>query len=182
MVPVSQQQCGLRRGELEGLPQGPESIGTMSFPSSFKIHQDIKNNQSQDAQKQKILCKTIKRNGENTKRGEKRISQCLGCLPRSAIFNVVSLTSLQRTCCNLEELGLLTHFRSAQNRCSGWLDYFSYHALDLLGNSLCYTRLIPGVHHFALQDLFEVEDRRIFVRIVIWELPGPEYMKGDLVF
>ena len=79
-------------------------------------------------------------------------------LPPSAMFNVVSSTFLQRTCCNLEELGLLMHFRSAQNRCSGRLEYFGYHALDLLGNSLCYTRLIPRVYHFALQDLFGVED------------------------
>ena len=63
----------------------------------------------------------------------------------------------------------------------GRLDYFGYHAFDLLGNSLCYTRLISGVYHFALQDLFRVEDRGIFVRIVISELHGPEYMKGDLI-
>ena len=62
---------------------------------------------------------------------------------------------------------MLTHLRSAQNRCSGWLDHFGYHALDLLGNSLCNTRLIPRVYHFALQDLFGVEDRGIFVRVVI---------------
>ena len=74
------------------------------------------------------------------------------------------------------------HLRGAQNRCSGRLDYFGYHALDLLGNSLCYTRLILGVYHFALQDLFGVEDRGIFVRVFIWELHEPEYMKGDLVF
>ena len=76
---------------------------------------------------------------------------------------------------------MLAHLRSAQNRCSRRLDYFGYHALNLLGNSLCYTRLISEVYHFALQDLFRVEDRGIFVRVVIWELHGPEYMKGDLV-
>ena len=89
------------------------------------------------------------------------------------MFKVVNSTFLQLTCCNLEELGLLMHFCSAQNRCSGRLDYFCYHALDLLGNSLCYTRLISGVYHFALQDIFGVEDRGIFVRVVIWELHGP---------
>ena len=126
--------------------------------------------------------KAIKRNGSNASLGKKKISQCLGCLPRSVMFNVVSLTFLQRTCCNLEELGLLTDFCSAQNRCSRLLDYFGYHALDLLGNSLCYMTLIPGVYHFAVQDIFRVEDRGIFVRVVIWELHRPEYMKGDLVF
>ena len=74
------------------------------------------------------------------------------------------------------------HTRSAQNRCLELLDYFGYHALDLLGNSLCHTRLILGVYHFDLQDLFGVEDQGIFVRVFIWELHGPEYMKGDLVF
>ena len=76
---------------------------------------------------------------------------------------------------------MLTHLCSAQNRGSGRLDYFGYYALDLLGNSLCYTRLIPGVYHFALQDLFGVEDRGIFVGVVIWELHGSEYMKCDLI-
>ena len=76
---------------------------------------------------------------------------------------------------------MITHFCSAQSRCSRRLDYFGYHALDLLGNSLCYTRLIPGVYHFTLQDLFGVEDRDIFVRVVIWELHGSKYMKGGLV-
>ena len=76
---------------------------------------------------------------------------------------------------------MLTHLRSAQNRCSGLLDYFSYHALDLLGNSLCNTRLISGVYHFSLQYIFGVEDRVIFVRVVIWELHGPKYMKGDFI-
>ena len=74
-----------------------------------------------------------------------------------------------------------THLRSAQNPCSGRLDYFGYHALDLLGSSLCYTRLIPGVYHFALKDLFGVEDWGIFVKVVICELHGPDYMKGELV-
>ena len=83
------------------------------------------------------------------------------------MFNVVSSTFLQRTWCILEELGMLTHLRSAQNRCLGRLDYFGYHAFDLLGDSLCYSRLIPGVYHFALQDLFGVEDRGIFVKVVI---------------
>ena len=77
---------------------------------------------------------------------------------------------------------MLMHFRGAQNRCSGRLDYFGYHVFDLLGNSLCNTRFTPGVYHFALLDLFGVEDRGIYVRVVIWELHGPEYMKGDLVF
>ena len=63
------------------------------------------------------------------------------------MFNDDSLTFLQRTCYIQEELGMLTHLHSAQNRCSEWLDYFGYHALNLLGNSLCYTRLIPGVYH-----------------------------------
>ena len=76
---------------------------------------------------------------------------------------------------------MVTHACSAQNRCSRRLDYFGYHALNLLGNSLCNTRLIPGVYHFTLKDLFGVEDRGIFVRVVIWELHGLEYMKGDLV-
>ena len=67
---------------------------------------------------------------------------------------------------------MLMHLHSAQNRSLGRLDYFGYHALDLLGNSLCYTRLISRVYHFALQDLFGVEDRGIFVRVVIWELHG----------
>ena len=75
---------------------------------------------------------------------------------------------------------MLTHLRSAQNCYSGRLDYFGYHALDLLGNS-CNMRLIPGVYHFTLQDLFRVEDRVIFVLVVIWELHGLEYIKGDLV-
>ena len=74
------------------------------------------------------------------------------------------------------------HLRGAQNCCSGRLDYFGYHAFDLLGNSLCNTRFTLGVYHFALQDLFGVEDRGIFVRVVIWELHGLEDMKGDLVF
>ena len=88
----------------------------------------------------------------------KRISQCLGCLPRSAKFNVASSTYPQCRCCILGELGMLPHLHNAQNRCLGWLDYFGNHALDLLGNSLCYMRLIPGVYYFALQDLFGVED------------------------
>ena len=77
---------------------------------------------------------------------------------------------------------MLMHLRGAQNRCSRRLDYFGYHAFDLLGNSLCNTRFTSGVYHFTLQDLFGVEDRGVFVRVVIWELHGPEYMKGDLVF
>ena len=76
---------------------------------------------------------------------------------------------------------MLTHLRSAQNCYLGWLDYFGYHALDLLGNSLCNTRLIYGVYHFYLQDLFGVEDRGIFFKVVILDLHGLEYMKGDLV-
>ena len=76
---------------------------------------------------------------------------------------------------------MITHLHSTQNHCSGRLDYFGYHAFDLMRNSLCYTRLILGVYHFALKDLFGVENRGIFVRVVIWELHGPEYIKGDLV-
>ena len=53
---------------------------------------------------------------------------------------------------------MLMHLRGAQNRCSGRLDYFGHHAFDLLGNSLCNTRFTPGFYHFALQDLFGVED------------------------
>ena len=90
------------------------------------------------------------------------------------MFNIVILTFLQCTCCNLEELGLLTHFHSAQNRCSGRLDYFGYLTFDLLGNSLCNTRFTPRVYHFTLQDLFGVEDRGIFIRVVIYELHGSE--------
>ena len=97
------------------------------------------------------------------------------------MFNIVSSTFLERTCCILEELGILTYLYSAQNCYSGRLDYFGYHALDLLGNSLCYTRLISGVYHFALQDLFGVENRGIVFMVVIWELHVLEYMKGDLV-
>ena len=51
---------------------------------------------------------------------------------------------------------MLMHLRGAQNRCSGRLDYFGYHAFDLLGNSLCNTRVTPGFYHFDLQDLFGV--------------------------
>ena len=74
------------------------------------------------------------------------------------------------------------HLRGAQNRCSGRLDYFGYHAFDILGNSLYNTRFTLGVYDFALQDLFKVEDQGIFVKVVIWELHGSKYMKGDLVF
>ena len=42
-----------------------------------------------------FFCKTVKRNGSNTSLGQKKISQCLGCLPRSVMFNVVSSTFLQ---------------------------------------------------------------------------------------
>ena len=76
---------------------------------------------------------------------------------------------------------MLMHLRGAQNHCSGRLDYFGYHAFDLLDNSLCNARFTPGVYHFALQDLFGVEDWGIFVRVVICEVHGLEYMKGDLV-
>ena len=62
---------------------------------------------------------------------------------------------------------MLTHLRSAQNCCSERLDYFGYHALDLLDNLLFNTKLISGVYHFAFQDIFGVEDRDIFVRVVI---------------
>ena len=75
---------------------------------------------------------------------------------------------------------MLIHPHGAQNCYSGWLDYYGHHAFDLLGNSLCNTRLTLGVYHFALKDLIGVEDRGIFVRVVIWELHGPKYMKGDL--
>ena len=76
---------------------------------------------------------------------------------------------------------MLMHLHCAQNRCSGRLDYFGYHALDLLGNSLCYTRLIAGVNHFTLQDLFGEENRGIIFIVVICEFHGPKNMKGDLV-
>ena len=62
---------------------------------------------------------------------------------------------------------MITYLRRAQNRCLERLDYFGYHAHDLLGNSLCNTRLILRVYHFSLQDLLGVEDRGIFVKVVI---------------
>ena len=48
-------------------------------------------------QKQKIYQREIKRTENNASSKEEGISQYLGCLRRSAMFNVVSSTFLQRT-------------------------------------------------------------------------------------
>ena len=58
---------------------------------------NILEQQKQKVQKQKMYQRAIKKTKNNASSKEKGISQYLGYLPRRTMFNVVSLTFLQRT-------------------------------------------------------------------------------------
>ena len=109
---------------------------------------------------------------------ERKISKVLGCLPSSALFNVVSSTALHINVQFLEETGSAdTSPCNAQQHCSRWMKYFCFHALDPLCVFLCSNRIISEVFLVALQDLRVVKFRDIF----IWIIHGLEYMESDLV-
>ena len=69
---------------------------------------------------------------------KRRISKSLGCLLSSALFNVISLTTLHINVQFLEETGNADASPySAQKHYSRWMKYSCFHALDPLCVFLC---------------------------------------------
>ena len=69
---------------------------TVFLPSAFKTHLAMNNKHKENAQKKNFNRKAIKKNGNTKVLGKNKISQTFSCLLRSSMFNVGSLTFLQR--------------------------------------------------------------------------------------
>ena len=125
--------------------------------------------------------KTCKKKNTQIFTIERKMSKVLGCLLSSALFNVVSSTTLHLNVGFQKKLGMLTHLHNAQKHCSRWMQYLGFHALNPLGIFLCSNGLIPEVYRVALQDLLVVQFRDIFIGIIIWMFHGLKYMESDLI-
>ena len=77
---------------------------------------------------------------------ERKTPKGLGCLLSSALFNVISSTSLNPNVGFQKRLEMLTNIQSTLKHCSWQMEYLVFHTLNSLGFFLCCNELILIVY------------------------------------